>query len=399
MDDERKKLTFSVGYYDGEYIWCINSSFGGMFKVDINTYQAEFLGMLPTKDNFLPSVYSKVYFRENILYFVPMFEEPIILYNLLTKQVKAISIDDKKRYNRFGVSSFLPDSEDLIWLFPFNLKQPIKTFNIRSMEIKELYWWNDSILKSLSNNNIFMGRPSYDGDTVYATVFGTNKLMEANLLTLEIKIHEFSCGKHFFDSVNKDNYLYVDFMDSFNILILNVKNREMEEIEVLHEEVADNPYSDIIILGNKIIPVPRYGKQFTIIDRVTKTVQYLNYPPQILFYKTDILQTDFYGFLVKDNKVILYPYYSNGLVKIDVDSMNVEFHEIIFPKELNENWFKENIDYNKIKANRIILEEKKQYLDVYLKIISEGCSNYEVEEFAGKGNNIMKIIKDTVYSK
>ncbi len=92
---KRNLLGMCCGLKDGNNYWCLSSIFDGLYKMDLQTGEVEFVVELPEKNIFGKQMYSEILRYKNSLYMIPYFADNVAVVNINTFDVSVIVLENK----------------------------------------------------------------------------------------------------------------------------------------------------------------------------------------------------------------------------------------------------------------------------------------------------------------
>lgn len=382
-------LLFSNGYCNGKQIWMIHHDYPGLFSIELDTFQVQFHGMLPVDNrNFREN-----FFLEGVLYFLPIFGQAIVAYELEKGKIRKIKLDKSRPLYSFTFSTRLKNN---IWMFPLYSNQPLIKMNVQNKRIQYYENWNKDVSSRIHMEKYSMSASTRVNNSVYTPVTGMPLIIETNLENGKVKIHKFASDCHFYICNSNGDDIYVTMTDCFHLLIWNTVTGEKEMINV--EQNSKNviePYTKVLLLGEELLLFAWKSPQLAIVNLKSKKVQLLEYPQDYVFFNGE-KEGKFWGYYINGKKIILYPRDANGLLSIDLETYKLEKIEIHLPQELDSKWYWDNIASRTTTKAGLCLECKAMNLDCLIGYIRDMASTEEGNKFgpSNYGKKIYEFVKE-----
>lgn len=354
MDKERMNLAFFDAYFDGKYLWVSNVKFNGFFKISCVDYQVQYLGSFPEEKAYQSFLYKKVFFYNNSLYFIPDTAKRMAVYNFKTKSMKSCFTDQLSKIGIewLNVSDVLFDN-DIIWIFPRVLTQPLLKIDLKTQKVNAHQEWTKAIKKSVKNKTVYADVVKWN-DAAWTVVMGSSMVMELKLGDGKVYCHDVG-GKnlHLFTIGHDGECFYLSHTDREEILswkphkgIINQFSPEQKS----NKEVSC-PYNRFICANHKVFAVPgQRNNRIMLLNMENKTLIPVEPYPTGFYFTGDFksMRSHFRGYHIQGKRIWLYPFRGNMLLVLDTDTLKITGKLLPLPEEDNE-WYIRNVACSEIR--------------------------------------------------
>lgn len=178
-----KRLSSHCCVEKNEKIYFPALNFNALYCMELDGSYLQFLGSIPEENLYGINLYGAIYEKNNILYLAPMNGERIATYNIVTKEMKTISIDTKKYGIKDMKSKFfrILSKDEYIYFIPCRYRAIIK-LNIVTGEITYIDGWYKAFFSDVPVGEMFVKRGAfiYKDKLLLATCFN-NFVIEIDL--------------------------------------------------------------------------------------------------------------------------------------------------------------------------------------------------------------------------
>lgn len=145
-DEEKRSVSFEDAYFDEQGFWFAASTHNGLYYYDYNKNELFFKGMFPDEEAFAYRLFSKVFFYQGLLIFVPFHAKKIVEYNIAdgTFQCTEIPVEGLQFAHAKFYQAVMEGNK--IYLFPCLYKQ-ILCYDIEKKQLNEMKKWNELLQK------------------------------------------------------------------------------------------------------------------------------------------------------------------------------------------------------------------------------------------------------------
>lgn len=183
---EMRCLSFFASVKVGNQIFVSNLRYNGLYSIDIDTYEVNFVGRFPNySENFL-GLHESVQYYDNKLFFFPHYGSAIDVYDLDKNQFygcKLHSWEKNKRSDNFTCSISAYRCGDFFYLLPRFPNMPMVKYSIQKNEVVEEISLNLSdSLRNKEAFNLTSGSVKIE-DKIFYPLFDTNIIMVYDITT------------------------------------------------------------------------------------------------------------------------------------------------------------------------------------------------------------------------
>lgn len=275
-DDMYVDGSFEDIFDDGENLWFTTLYYNALFKMSKENMKPQLVGMFPGKKDDAIRLYSNITKHNDKLYFAPFAAKNIAVYDLENNAFNEILVE--------GERSELPDCD--------------------------FY----SIVA--------------DGDTLYFIPYGYSAIVGYNTITKEIAYYDdwlqkiknskyYDAGIGYFrSSVTVGRKLYLPCICSNQIVIFDLDLHQSEVIEVIDKDYSFHG----VCYSNDKLWFSSYKGQAVCMDINTKESKIITLP-------CGATDAEFMDVCNANDKILLYPYYADSIVSIDVNTEIAEVYQ------------------------------------------------------------------------
>lgn len=123
LDLAKQPLTMEDLYFDGKYFWFSTTNYNSLFKMNRDTWKAEWIGMFPNEELGAFRLYSSIAYCNGKLYFCPLSAKEIAVYNLSTNMFSKIPFDapSNKVHENYQYAKFyqVVATGDCVYFLPY----------------------------------------------------------------------------------------------------------------------------------------------------------------------------------------------------------------------------------------------------------------------------------------
>lgn len=316
-------------------MWLMNMNFSGLFKVDLSSYDIEFESCIYDNEQIKSSYFARnIIYKYNKLWLLPYVGSSIVEYDI------------ESNHMQFYINNLLKDTDcdnkvnhwtilykEQAWIFPqilINTELPLYVFDLNKREYSEHISWNKALMEhGICGENHSITSILHKDEWVWIVVSGINELISYNLENGEMQLY--SIGENIvLQSVSHDEY-------SFWLLAKNESSLlqwdQDQGIINKYEFNSDNHnlegYSNIAIVQDKIIVLPRKGEKIVILEKKTETLKTLDSFPKG-FRRIEGMETSslIYGWKIFNNKLLLLPWSGNMLLELNLQTYELRGHSV-----------------------------------------------------------------------
>jgi hypothetical protein len=253
----------------GNSLWYAAEACNALFRVDTETWQAEYVGSFPHEST--PSLlYEKPVLHKERLFFPPINAKEIGVYSLsdqtFTKIPYPVSLTGNHRYRAFfGAVGY----EEYVYFTPFEYPA-IMRLNTSTGELKFYDEWIAPLGKLMGDvKSPFFPPPTIVGDSIMLAAYEANAVVEFNMATQQSVVHEVGQKRFRYNGIcfDGENY-WLSPRKAFPVVKWNPQTGETREFSDLLDPNKDiiNPFAPIIYCNGFVWLLPRFAEQAFMID-------------------------------------------------------------------------------------------------------------------------------------
>lgn len=391
MTSKIKYLSFLDAYCDekNEQLWVSNLVFNGLFRISLNTYEVSYVGDFKGEEVWQDNLHRRIIQYMNRLFFIPFNGRGISIYSLRDGSTSYYPVSLSEE--RIKVADVI-QKENIIWMFPGIKDQPLYLFNMDTCEITERYDWNQKARGCIEDNYdiIFdIGGVCQARDKIYLAPFSINYILEFDMDTFEFITYSIHSKYHIRNISYDGQSFWITLIDGIEVLQWDpdVNNISIYKDKDENENII-YPYTTTFSYKNDVFVLPSNASYIMKVDKVNKILISLKgYPKNFKRIRNYLL---LYGFVIRNDKAILYQRSGNQLLVLDLYTYEMTGHELTIPDICLDNL---TIDIVK-DDNGVVWENKDDMhsLDFFLDTVSSSQDNSMNIHEANSGKRIMELI-------
>lgn len=399
MLPEYKYLSFYDAYIENNEMWVSNLAFNGLFKVNLDTYEVNYVGSFKGEDVWQENLHRRVIRYKDVLFFIPYSGKGICTYNLITKEMGFIPIDSEN--NIIRVADAILDG-NFLWMFPGIAGQPLLILNMDTLEVVKKPEWNEKAMACMHENAdlVFdISNVCRVGRKIWLAPCDISKILEFNMDTNNFQVHTID-DNYIMKSISYDgNNFWLTFANSKDVLSWEpVSKNIMVYREGSVTEKANCPYMNVIFNNDDVLVLPSSEEYIMKADKKTGSLIPINSYPQ--GFKRIRNYTLFKGYTKKDGKILLYPRSGNQMLVMDCNTYEMTGNELIAPEQFDGTFY-HNLLQDKIKNEMekgIIFESKdaSNSLPNFLDALSSYNKKRDYKVIPNSGKRIMENIINSI---
>lgn len=322
MEEVRRKMILEkVNFYTGRvvdnYIYASMSFFNGLIKINMNTYEADYISKFPNEKMIIPVLHRFSYLYKRNIFFIPCDADNVAVFNVDDVTITNIEISQYTKKTEKQMNYFVVDN--MLWLVPvINIGKAI-VINMDNYEVesKEMAFFKGTILNIWQDNN-----------WIYFINNNNGEIISYNVESKEVIKEKTSVYEGSTISKMKDG-IWVSNVDSF----LKINNN-IRKYYSLKQQNKINMFVNMIDFEGGTYAVPYNFKTFLIkkddadyFEEVEMRSLQLNkvYSAQSLFS---------YDLIEVENEWILPNYNINKMIAINKYTGAIDAIELRFEKEI-----------------------------------------------------------------
>ena len=179
-------------YFDGESLWCTALDFNGLFRIDPNTLETQYIGAFPDEKETGYLLFDKIVQYEEKLYFAPYNAENIGVYDKRTGKIDSIPVPAKKKNEKQCeryADVFVYDN--YIFITGCRNKDILKV-DTRTEDVTVIDGWkNQFLIHRDEKNAYFFSYGCQSGDLLYIPFQYANAMCVFHMNNQNLQIYPF----------------------------------------------------------------------------------------------------------------------------------------------------------------------------------------------------------------
>ncbi len=243
-------LHFENLYDDGECFWFTEDRFNALFRMDKDTWEAEYIGRFPNEKDTGIRLYAEIIEHGNKLYFTPLYADEIGVYDKGNGAFSKISfaeleigfIEGSGRSANFYSAHLI---DDCMYFMPHERNAVLK-YDLKNGEVQAIYSWGRAITERYELSAPRLAFQSiYANGCIFAPISGGNLLAVLDIKTETTEILEIGSKENtYFDVCLWKNRLILAPLQGKEIISLRLPDMQTEKL-FLEES---NPYQFFSII-------------------------------------------------------------------------------------------------------------------------------------------------------
>ncbi len=324
-----KYVSFLETVEEGENIWVANLCFNGLFKLKKNGNDAEYVCSFEM-DNMTTSgtgLYSNGISYKRKIFFLPYNASNIAVVDIDTEEIKYIYLPqagDASGYMTAGYALY----EGYLYLFSQFAQYDAVRIHMETFEIEKLQKWNKLNENYYDEKRRYMTAAVIQADdNVWLGINNTNKILKYSLK--DGTYEEIESEKKIIKALGntKLNELYCISHDGYNIECINLADSGSRNyIDLSNFIEKGNRILHILSDEETLAAIPFYGEYVVIVDRKSGgVIKHQIFPEEFKSYNES--DRFFYMGRLTEECIELFPYFSNGLIKIHRRSGETKYYK------------------------------------------------------------------------
>lgn len=288
-------------YKEENFIWFSAIDHNGLYKINIDNNEMVRVAEFPEEDDIF-ELHRKVIVYNRVLYFIPYKGNGISTYNLDTHEMDYFTPHDENELH--ASDAFLED--DIIWILPRSLNQPLYEFNITHKKLYPHEEWNNRILKlyGLTNNHILsLTSTCFVNSTMMTVIYNTSYVIKTSIKTWNIESFYISDEYHLRGIAYDAGSYWITLSKGGSILYVDLNHNRINIIDL--DCSGSAVFMNAIVDDQSVILLPCKDTGIYRIDREQKQ-SYL-YQYDIRLNKAKQHLPWFMGWMKDENRLYILP--------------------------------------------------------------------------------------------
>ena len=326
IPERMKYLQFSYGIMHNNELWFPADNYNGLYKMDMDTKKIEFIADFDKDGTNLKKLYYRMFLHNDNLYLIPNRADSIAIYHMKRKEMEYIPLEFGEASDHIFYSAV--QYENYIYVFPAR-GDAIVRLDLRDNTVEYFSDCCQDIKKDGTYLGLF-GGAYQTANKYWITTPNVNCIIEFDLSNGLYQKHYLRESIHgTSDITGDDKYLYVL---NFAGEVWQIDRETLEETLIwrYQGEHTIGAYNSIVYANHNVWLMPaRENKMLKIDVRKQNAVEEKEFPDIYTMYSGKDMISKTGGYLVHDNKIIIYPASSKTMLTYDI--VNDSWSDISLP--------------------------------------------------------------------
>ncbi|HWT73632.1 MAG TPA: hypothetical protein VN258_02790 [Mobilitalea sp.] len=377
-------------------IYMFSWEYNALYCYNMKTENINYITNFSQEDSMKQYLYSETIVYGTKIYYSPCSEKSMAVYDTGTGNVEYVLLE-KEGYNNYNIIRI----DWHIFILPIYYSSKVFILDVRSNTITTIPTSYDSTISNFKNFGLI---PLFYGDIIVGDKIWRVCRIGTFLQTYDYNnnifdYYEVNCNAKSFGDITFDG---TDFWilpnGNDNILRWNSQSKTVTEINIFTEiEKADENilYHKICYINGGVWLIPCFADVIIRIDVENLEIIKISYENIAGFSKDyDSAQT-FNDYVIHDNNLLLFPYKSNAIVSIDVETYTVEALPTQIKFDNNEIEWVNNITHgdgtkeDKFYNCSHTYEERVCSLSQFIQIVTGSSDTYNEQRVKYYSQNII----------
>ena len=358
-------MRFMAGNVIDGILYFSHMNYNALFKMNLDTEEVGFISTFDEIPIDRAYIHRKCLVYKRWLIFIPQNADMIHFINVDSLEQKTVSIADESRY--FMIADAIID-DDLLYILPGRIEQRAKILHLDDFRIEIMEdlnnWIREEISDDINKDSAICLGAVIHNKSIYMGLYRRSKIIRYDL------------GSRDISQIDTDIERIKDISDgSEGIWVTDFENGHIELINDLVEEYRIGQgysFRRVIENGEYIYAIPGNASRIGLL-RGPKGQKELDYPDEFRDFENNH-EEKYFGYLIFENTIYLYPYVHDNMLRICEDKLEVVKTEFEYdPENPSMEQFSKIIHaYEKEhikKTGGIITENTLFGLDAYLDYI------------------------------
>lgn len=323
-----------INFFDAELInnewWFSNLNFNALMKMNSESGETEMISTFEGIPLDEENLHIKTIISGDLLFFIPRYKNIIHIWNTKENHFeKSVVIDCEK--SGFFINA-LKDNNDIIWIIPSKLSDPVIIFDINKRKISSLDITKEIADSENSGAVVIWG--DYNNNHIYIQLDKKNICFSVDCNSKKVEKIVFPDRFIGLPFSAYDNKLYLSLYGTTDIFEWDTETKTYVRYEIDNElKRGLYPYSDIIKTENRLVIAPCHTDNVVVYDIENNEYEKLVFPEG--FERTwPYNMSGFYR--IKGNEICIFPLCCNQLIKVNTDNFTLSTLPILLSDSLKK---------------------------------------------------------------
>ena len=338
LKEQQNLLLSSCGKIVNDTLWTCYDLRNGLFKVDVKTGRAEFISSIPNVGLQVEMAFSNIIFWKGNLFFIPVYSEYFISYNIKKNEFKTKRCENFKK-GRIKFSTVI-QNENKVYLFPLMYPDNVKVLDLDTFEIETMVIDYSNLKSCICNIDAFVFSVYGEAaeNAIWVPFYQENcvlKVCDNIMQVFSLDLNSNGIRSMRYDGTN----FWIAPMYGYELICWNERDGILERIDCKEKMEAEalDAIEDIVIFQEDIWLIPKKAKHIAKYNRIDKSLKRISISSKI--YKGfENYAESFCGKEIVGNFLYLFQYRTNCMLRIHLLTEEVKEVSIELPIECDEKW-------------------------------------------------------------
>lgn len=332
--DRMEYLLCYTGVIWEEKLYVVHEGLGLLMEYDLRDFSYQVLTQIKLGEVRQHVRIKGMCLIEKVIYMVLENSWNVMEYHLDTGKLRVNGEDTDHKDGEELIEKIFRRRDEL-WLCPSHASQEILIFNFRTKQYRAADAIETVINKCAGavDANCYADYATAGDGILYAIAYHSDCIVSIDMRSLEYLGYPIKRGKELSGITYDGKNYWLLFFDN-HIARWNPKQGITEEY-VIDGVTADNgeqPFRFVYEGEDEICIIPNYMPEMILLQKKTKEITRIQYSEEFVRIGSKA-RYQFYGNLIDDKKIFLFPYAVNRLVLLDRDLHTVKCIECILRKK------------------------------------------------------------------
>lgn len=388
--EEKYNLNFMDAYLDKEYIYAVSRESNIFFRAKRhNGYSVEILGVINGFRNaYAGKIYTVQHYKNSLYMFADSTYE-VARYDFESRKFSYYCPAEQKEGFDIVRGSCRIGNE--VWILRDSFDGKLCVFSLEDCSYR-FFDLDISILINSTKQKNVQRVPKENvclvGNKVWRCIPGTNYLYAIDVTTKRVELYKVESDIDIFTISHDEQGFYLISIFGDYVIQWDENRGVIDKKDINGGEKAFKAFRDILHVNGGYILLPNVSDHIKFLSEAKGMIEECELPAQ--FYRTGKVKGLFFQYLLENDRLLLFPFGGNGLIEMDTNTLQSEYHPICISKE-------ECIKVL-LAANKEVTESEMASLDSYISLLD---SNYcmrkkEYSPDGAIGRRIMKTIEGSL---
>lgn len=327
LEKEAKNVVWYHSCRDDKYIYAVEHGSNILMQIDKNTYQVEALCQLSDfkKREKARTLYTCLY--GNRIYIFTIEENEVAEYDIETGELNYFYPESR---HRFSKTTVIFRDGDTVWSFAGAREEYACTFSLKDhqYDYKRLTADKEEVAPARVN---YVEPLCFVERAVWRCVLDTNIVYSIDIDTLEVKSYKLDVEERFWSILYQNGCFFILSFDGKTITCWDKEKGITKVWKTGYAGDKEISYRELIPVRNGFLLLSSQERRsilnVTLLEngQVERTELVI---PQDFIDMTDIYKqrSQFMDYFIENNKLYLSPFCGNGMLEVDLQTFDVEYH-------------------------------------------------------------------------